>query len=214
MRNGFHISHNLTSTKLPRWPQHVFLYFTFPYLVHIAGQKPLSLSILPLMSDTTSQLQIRSALRICLYALRLACTGLLSQIIHSEAWNPIKIWPLMSVGLTNIPTSQSVPSNSSTKLLHVSQLVSLTSAPFSSASSLKREALRRILDTLLPLSTNTFALCLVLPFWFLRWWSLLPSCLIFIYLSSWLYSLPFLLGLCSCTYALLLQNLWFISVYK
>lgn len=139
MRNGFHISHNLTSTKLPRWPQHVFLYFTFPYLVHIPGQKPPSLSILPLMSDTTSQLQIKSALRICLYALRLACTGLLSQIIHSEAWNPIKIWPLMSVGLTNIPTSQSVPSNSSTKLLHVSQLVSLTSAPFSSASSLKRE---------------------------------------------------------------------------
>ena len=76
----------------------------------------------------------RSVVKACLYVLCLACTGLLKQIIHSAAWNPLNIWFWVSAGLTNIPTSCSTPPNSCTKLFHF-----LISFPLYLASLLKRE---------------------------------------------------------------------------
>ena len=127
------ISHNLISTHFFHWIQQVksisiFALGKYPCLVHIPGQHPL-----PLSSNAMS-FQTRSVVKVCLYVLSLACTGLLKQIIHSASWNALNIWSWMSAGLTNIPTFWSTPPHSCTKLFHL-----LISFPLYSAPLLKRE---------------------------------------------------------------------------
>ena len=114
----------------------------------------------------------RSVVKACLYVLCLACTGLLKQIIHSAAWNPLNIWFWVSAGLTNIPTSCSTPPNSCTKLFHF-----LISFPLYLASLLKRERPSKTCSILQPSSTNKFVLCHVLRFCLLKWWSVFLSLL-------------------------------------